>query len=400
MSMLLDNLFLANRGMIFWPDEGIGQVIVLIILALLLFSVYVFQEHWSRYRREIAGVNTVSLRIDQWLNELNQSMNEDDEDTRDKLMGEEDDIVYQPTVDISMLLQGLNGKLIISDRLVTLEKLKKARVKVNIDVLQKLSLAAEGKEWTLKVPGYVMTLAMLLGVFGTFYGLSGMVGSIGAQLSSLSNAGIDQFTDILGDMQQVLGGAATAFATTLAGLTCTIVVSFFNFRLSQRQAAFYDHLESFTAEKLLPYAFPNLEEGDVLDQISDRLKDSFEELNDTIDKNNDAIENLNGLYQRFDEIIEQVQSITTSESSTQMKGVIHEMNGVNESLKNIISKYKNEQILLEIQELEKTNQKFVQSYNNILLDASWIPKTRVFLLAITILLFLMTTVLGYNAFVN
>lgn len=388
--MLSDYLLLSSFLDTIWPEDAyFARFIILVIIALLALSFYFFQQHRRRYRREENGVRTVEKRLEEWRQWLE---NQDDDEL-------DEDIIYQPIINIERdLMSNLNQNLIISKRLKTLDQLKMARVKVNVDVLQKLSLGYEAKQWTIRFPGYVMTLAMLLGMLGTFCGLSIMVLEIGSQLKEFQSADVDQISQSMSNLQGVLSGAGTAFSTTLVGLCCTIAVSLFNFLLTQRQASFYDYLESFTAEKLLPSAFPDLEEGDVLDQISDRLKDSFEELNQTIDNNNEAIENLNGVYQRFDEIISQVQNITSSETSTQVQGAIHEMNKVNQSLGMMIDKYENEALIKEINNLGDSNKNLVSNYNSLLMDASWIPSTKIFLIVIATFLFGILGTLVYSAF--
>ncbi len=396
MSEIQETLYL-----LFWESNSpFARVIIILIGASWLIATGIFLSHRRRYNRENRSIAQVEKKLLTWQAEQNQvvtpEVEESEDEVTDDSQEEDEDIIYQPTMNIGLLQENLSAKTAIHQRLSTLSQLKKARVKVSVDVLQKLTRAGEAKKWTVNFPSYVMNLTMLLGMLGTFYGLTIMVQEIGHQLSDLEQAGIDDFQSSLNGIKNVLGGVNTAFSTTLAGLACTLVVSAYNFVLKQSQAAFFDYLESVTAEKLLPFTFPHLEEGDVLDEISDRLKDSFEELNDTIDKNNDTLQNLDGIYARFNDIISQVREITTRESSVQLQDAVLSMNGLNENLHKLIKEYRTQDIIDEISALEKSNKSFVKGYNRLLVEAGWIPSTKVLLFIMIALLAGISGLLTYS----
>ncbi|MCE7996263.1 MAG: hypothetical protein HEP71_30060 [Roseivirga sp.] len=365
-----------------WVDNTtFAKVIIAVILVLLLLSSFITLWHLIRYWKENKAVRKVARRLIKWENDQKKTSDLKDPENRQKT-----DIIHQPTLDIDMLISGLSKKRAIYFRLSILMHLKKTRVKINVDVLQKLTRIAEAKKWTVSFPGFVMSLSMLLGMLGTFYGLTNMVGDIGTGLTEVDKASLSGLEKSLSGLDNALGGANAAFSTTLVGLVCTIFVSFYNYLLIQRQAVFFDILESVSTEKILPFTFPNLEEGTILDQISDRLKDSFEDFNGAIDQNKEVLDGLDGIYQRFEIIIRQVEKITTRESSTQLRDAVQSMVGLNTNLETLISEYRTQDILDEMKELEKTNLSFSKQYNRLLLDSRWIPSTRIILWIIVALL--------------
>lgn len=181
-----------------------------------------------------------------------------------------------------------------------------------------------------------MNLAVLLGLLGTFIGLTYMVGDISDQLEK----GGDVTT-----IQSTLAQVKTAFSTTLAGLICTVIVSIFNFYMEQKKATFFDHLEQFTVQDLLPSTFRNWKKKTMLETVGDQLEDTFNNLNQTIENNNASIGELNGLYSKFDRIEDTLRSILTAGETADMQGIVKEISTVNASMKVMIDKYQNKQLL-------------------------------------------------------
>jgi len=84
---------------------------------------------------------------------------------------------------------------------------------------------------------------MMLGLFGTFVGLSMMVVDIQQALPGGDGAAnATQWAASVSGLGKILAGKKTAFSATLAGLFFSILVSALNFRLARAQSAFYDGL--------------------------------------------------------------------------------------------------------------------------------------------------------------
>lgn len=376
-----------------WSNNSLtAQLIILIIVGLLGVTAYVFWRQWNRFNSEEQGLRRVQNNLSSW--RLGIAENDDEE-----LVKDDEDLQVLHQAPIPLLQEGVRPDLIIYDRLDTLQENKITRSRINVGVLQNLALLKENKEWTANFPKYVMTLAMLLGMLGTFIGLTVMVGEISESLKSIgqqsgSASNFQEFSSSFDSIRNTLGGVGTAFSTTLAGLACTIMASFMNYLISQRRAKFFNQLEQFTVQELLPYTFPNLEEKSMLETIEDQLEDSFINLKETIDLNNNSLGELNGLYKKFDSIEDTLRGVLSSGGASEIQGVIRELTTVNTSLKDMINKYQNEQLLEDFRNLTGHHHKYVNSLNGILTESKWIPTTKTFLVAIAGFLFLITVFLG------
>ncbi|KAA3632656.1 MAG: hypothetical protein DWQ02_14410 [Bacteroidetes bacterium] len=393
-------LYDSNFWELMWSDNTIiARGIILLIVFLMFLVINVFRKHWKRYSDEEWGLEKVKRKLEQWKSELMEY--EEDEDS-DKLEGDEDlEVLHQAS--IPMLLEGIRPGLIIYDRLNTLQENKVTKSRINVAVLQNLAQLKENKQWTLNFPKYAMTLSMLLGMLGTFIGLTMMVGDISEELKSIGDlsaraTNTSEFSDSFSGIRNTLGGVGTAFSTTLSGLFCTILASILNYFLNQRRASFFDKLEQFTVQDLLPHTFPNLEEKTMLETIEDQLEDTFLNLNQTIEQNNVSLGELNGLYQKFDNIEDTLRSVLTSGGTTEIQNVISELNTVNLNLKGMIQEYESKQLLADFKKLTNHHTQYVNRLNGILVESNWIPNTKLFLIAIAGLLLVISIFLGLQIF--
>ncbi|MFM9951892.1 MAG: MotA/TolQ/ExbB proton channel family protein [Saprospiraceae bacterium] len=367
--------------LMFGNNSASGIIIIIIIFILLATSVYLFWRHFIRFRGEEISLNLVRKNLAAWKHRQNQVQ------SHNHL--EDEDLEAFHLAPIDELQEGVNPNAIIYDRLTTLRENQITRSRLNVGVLQNLAELKESKDWTANYLKYVMNLAVLLGLLGTFIGLTYMVGDISDQLEK----GGDVNT-----IQNTLAQVKTAFSTTLAGLICTVIVSIFNFYLEQKKATFFDQLEQFTVQDLLPSTFPELEEKTMLETVGDQLEDTFNNLNQTIENNNASIGELNGLYSKFDRIEDTLRSILTAGETADMQGIVREISTVNASMKVMIDKYQNKQLLEDFRGLTEHHKKYVLSLNGILQESKWIPDTKVFLIAIATLLLIIASFLGIQVF--
>ncbi|MFN7116860.1 MAG: MotA/TolQ/ExbB proton channel family protein [Saprospiraceae bacterium] len=367
--------------MLFGNNSLVGTFIILVIFGLLGASGYLFWRHFTRFRGEEISLRRVRGNLYAWKQRQNQMQG------KNYLMDE--DLEAFHLAPIEELQAGVNPNSIIYDRLTTLRENQVTRSRLNVGVLQNLAELKESKNWTANFLKYVMNLAVLLGLLGTFIGLTGMVGDISDQLEK----GGDVNT-----IQDTLLQVKTAFSTTLAGLICTVIVSALNFYLEQKKATFFDQLEQFTVQDLLPSTFPELEEKTMLETVGDQLEDTFNNLNQTIENNNASIGELNGLYSKFDRIEDTLRRVLTAGETADMQSVVKELSAVNASMKVMIEKYQNKQLLEDFRGLTDHHKKYVNSLNGILMESKWIPNTKAFLIAIAALLFLIATFMGVQAF--
>ncbi|MGH9844530.1 MAG: MotA/TolQ/ExbB proton channel family protein [Blastocatellia bacterium] len=307
---------------IIWPsNQTLGQLINLAIIVFFFVAARYAILHTRRYRQfETIYLDAVIGKVRRWVEQRSPG---GEKGKRTKL---------QPLADMTELKQGIPRESIIGDRLEAIAEMRTAHVKINPTALQQMSLAKEAPKKGLALPGFVVGLSMMLGLLGTFIGLVLMVQNIDALLPQAQSGEI-------GKLQNVLGGMKTAFSTTLVGLISSITTSWLNFRLARAQAVFFEQLERFTIEELLPATVPALEDDSLLEKVSRQLDGSFERLDVVTARNEEMLQQLDGIQQAFLDIITAIKETTrnqTTESYYAVLGklteVVNEMGAVNRAV--------------------------------------------------------------------
>lgn len=93
---------------------------------------------------------------------------------------------------------------------------------------------------------YLTGLLVFLGLLGTFYGLLQTVSSVGNVIASLDVTNGDSgnlFSNLKDGLEAPLSGMGTAFASSLFGLSGSLILGFLDLQASQAQNAFYTDLE-------------------------------------------------------------------------------------------------------------------------------------------------------------
>ncbi|WP_424983680.1 flagellar motor protein MotA [Maritalea sp. S77] len=93
---------------------------------------------------------------------------------------------------------------------------------------------------------YLTGLLVFLGLLGTFYGLLQTVSSVGDVIASLDVTNNDSgnlFSNLKDGLEAPLSGMGTAFASSLFGLSGSLILGFLDLQASQAQNAFYTDLE-------------------------------------------------------------------------------------------------------------------------------------------------------------
>jgi len=239
------------------------------------------------------------------------------------------------------ITKGVPPNSIIGDRLRAIAKMRAAKVKVNVSALQQMSIAREAPKLGLSIPGFAVGFAMLLGLLGTIIGLTMMVQTIHLTLPT-GNVAPGSWAQTLENIRHVLTSMKTAFSATLVGLICSISSAALNFRLSSVQSRFFENLERFTIEDLLPATAPSVEDETLLEQVSLQLERSFSRLSEVSDQNVLAIKDLSAVETAFGSIVQNIQQIASNSTTGnlqgvmgQLTGVIHEMTRVNNSVVNL-----------------------------------------------------------------
>jgi len=398
--------FLLNTSFweIYWVNNTlIAQFIILIILSLLLVSCWMFYSNRKRVYRENRNLGVLRGNLIHWKESINQE--EYDAEMLVRVPGDFEEnmvTVYEASIEED-LMPGVDQKTMVFERLKSLQELRNTKSRLNVGVLQNLSEIQDARHISSKLPSYVMTLSMLLGMLGTFIGLTELVGEISAQLQGFDTvdgegAGLDTFKSSFEGIQNVMQGVGTAFTTTLMGLFTTIVVSALNFLQNRQKAEFFDHFEQFTVKELLPYTFPDLEQEEVINAIKDQLRETFEKLNRTIDKNRKTLGTIDGLYSRFDSVVDTVKGVMAAGGTSELHNVLQEMQTVNHNLVGLVDKYENKKLLEDFELVANKYDGYLQKHDFILEQSKWLPNARVFMIIISSLLGVISIFLALNFF--
>jgi biopolymer transport protein ExbB/TolQ len=313
-----------------WADNSLpGKIIVLIILGLLGWALRSGSRHGKRYHREEGNLSKLMVK----LRETMAPKGPVPEGTESASSEPPPEQHHVSPADLAVLRQDLAPDSLIAERLEAIEKLRTRQVRVNPSALQQLSMARDESRPGMAVPGAVAGLATMLGLLGTFIGLAVMVQQVQFVLPQSSGAvTVDSWTQSVENISRVLGGIKTAFSTSLVGIVCAILASLLNFRMRTAQALFFERMERFTTEELLPAAVPAVEDESLLERVSLQLESSFLRLDDIYRQNQDTLKDLTGAQSAFVDIVEEIRKITRSEASRNLEGVLEQVSQTNRSV--------------------------------------------------------------------
>jgi biopolymer transport protein ExbB/TolQ len=315
--------FMENLIDIFWTNNSDpGKAIIVVIIFLFLVSSIAALQHIWRYKKVEA----------QWLYKVTYRL-KDQQGAEDAAGVEGQANEKEPTphaVKVNELMQGIPLDSMIGDRLNTVAKMIAAKVQLDASALQQISLAREARRQSLQFPQFVGNLSMMLGLLGTIIGLSLMVQSLGVNLDRALQGS---------DFNNVFSSLKTAFAATLFGLISSIGSSVFNAWLSNAQHEFFERLERFTIEDLLPAVAPSIKNEELLKQLNRQLEKSLIRFQQVSDQNRKTIEDLSTVENTFQIILKNVERATRNASAgssqqvvAQLTNVIQEMTRSNASM--------------------------------------------------------------------
>jgi hypothetical protein len=130
-----------------------------------------------------------------------------------------------------------------------------------------------------EISRYLIGLLVFLGLLGTFWGLLQTIGGVTGAIGNLTISPGEDFTAVFArfktDLLHSLGGAGTAFSTSLYGLGGSLVVGFLDLQASQAQSRFYLDLEDWLSRETrlssLPIDLDDLQEGNPVEFIGKAL---------------------------------------------------------------------------------------------------------------------------------
>lgn len=311
-----------------WQNNtGSGRTIILLIVAFGVWGGLCALSHRSRYRgTEREWLESVRDRLQRARDARQPSPEQAFEDGA---TAETAPAAAAPLIELHELAEGVPTSTLIGDRLATILKMKRARAKVNVDALQQSTILKESASRSLTLPAYVVSLVMMLGLLGTFIGLSFMVVDIQQAMPGAgSAANTTQWAASVSSLGRILAGKKTAFSATLAGLFVSIVVSALNYSLARAQADLYDRLERFTTEDLLPAVVPAFDDETPWEKLSTQLGDSFEHLKDLAAEQARSADQMSAVEKTFAVVIDNIEAITQRAATAPLQGMAGEISNV------------------------------------------------------------------------
>ncbi|HEV8388464.1 MAG TPA: flagellar motor protein MotA [Dongiaceae bacterium] len=97
-----------------------------------------------------------------------------------------------------------------------------------------------------EISRYLITLLILLGLLGTFWGLLGTINAVTAAITGLDLTGSDPaalFDDLKKSLQGPLAGMGTAFSASLFGLSGSLLLGYLDLQAGQAHSRFFGEVE-------------------------------------------------------------------------------------------------------------------------------------------------------------
>lgn len=133
-----------------------------------------------------------------------------------------------------------------------------------------------------EITRYIVSLLIFLGLLGTFYGLATTVPALVDTIRSLApqdgESGTAAFSRLMSGLEGQLGGMGVAFASSLLGLTCSLIVGLLELFAGHGQNRFYRELEEWLSS-ITRLGFSHDSDGPdlgaagvVLDQMAEQME--------------------------------------------------------------------------------------------------------------------------------
>lgn len=133
-----------------------------------------------------------------------------------------------------------------------------------------------------EITRYIVSLLIFLGLLGTFYGLATVVPALVETIQSLApqegESGTAAFARLMSGLEGQLGGMGVAFASSLLGLACSLIVGLLELFAGHGQNRFYRELEEWLSS-ITRLGFSSDSEGPdlgaaglVLDQMAEQME--------------------------------------------------------------------------------------------------------------------------------
>jgi hypothetical protein len=221
----------------------------------------------------------------------------------------------QELVSVAELKKVARPKSLIHQRLLTIECMRDANVKVDFEALQQVTYAAEAAKLGLRAPAFSVSFILLLGLFGSIVSLC-------LALPGLrGGAGADEVSSTIVTM-------TAAFSCGMAGLVGSLLVSLFNLALTTAQAHFFEQLERFTVEELLPETAPDIRSEALLMEMHFKIGEAFDRIKQIAEQNHQTVKEFETVAEGFVRLVDSLEESARKGASADVQRVLEQMGEV------------------------------------------------------------------------
>jgi hypothetical protein len=143
-----------------------------------------------------------------------------------------------------------------------------------------------------EISRYLITLLILLGLLGTFWGLLGTINAVTAAITGLDLTGSDPaalFDDLKRSLQGPLAGMGTAFSASLFGLSGSLLLGYLDLQAGQAHNRFFGEVEDWLSGQTRLTSGSALIEGDqpvpaYIQALLEQTAESLDNLQRTISR--------------------------------------------------------------------------------------------------------------------
>jgi hypothetical protein len=143
-----------------------------------------------------------------------------------------------------------------------------------------------------EISRYLITLLILLGLLGTFWGLLGTINAVTSAITGLDVTGNDparMFEDLKNSLQGPLAGMGTAFSASLFGLSGSLLLGYLDLQAGQAHNRFFGELEDWLSGQTKLGSGGALVEGDqpvpaYIQALLEQTAESLDNLQRTISR--------------------------------------------------------------------------------------------------------------------
>jgi hypothetical protein len=253
-----------------------GQIIIFLIALLFMVSFLMIIYHILRFAwRERKSLKRVEKNF------IN--------------LGFPDELMEKSEICLQIIHRGKPRSIVVK-QVQRLKSIVKQNPSFNYAEIAELAYMKENSRWSLNIVKFSRVNLVVLGLLGTFLGLSLLVGDIDTVFATIDarnvKALLDSFRKATKEMAHIIVPMQTAFSTSLVGLLGTLLLSFFITILDWTRKKFFTRMESFFITNLIPLLTVKDEAGIAddlkiaagkLDNVSVRLSDLSGEIADDME---------------------------------------------------------------------------------------------------------------------